>query len=58
MATAVALTIDAWFDVTTSAPGSSVAIAVAMAAVAELPMAALCTLLALRAVGGADPRYH
>lgn len=54
MATAAALTIDAWFDVTTSAPGSSLAVAVAMAAVAELPMSALCTVLALRAV--ASPR--
>jgi hypothetical protein len=51
MATAVLLTVDAWFDVTTSAPGSGLLIAVAMAVCAELPVAALCTVLALRAVG-------
>jgi hypothetical protein len=51
-ATAMALTIDAWFDVTTAAPGAGLALAVAMAAGAELPMAALCATLALRGVSG------
>jgi hypothetical protein len=55
MATAVLLTADAWFDVTTSAPGSGLATAVAMAVGAELPLAALCTGLALRWLAGAAP---
>jgi hypothetical protein len=50
--TAVLLTVDAWFDITTSAPGTSLIIAVAMAAAAELPLAAVCAVLALRSVAG------
>lgn len=46
--TATLLVIDAWFDVTTSAPGSALATAVAMAAFAELPAASLCAVLAMR----------
>jgi hypothetical protein len=49
-ATAALLVVDAWFDVTTAAPGPELTTAVAMALGAELPMAALCTTLAVRAL--------
>ncbi|MGW3360445.1 hypothetical protein ACWDFL_34505 [Streptomyces bungoensis] len=49
-ATATLLAVDAWFDTTTSAPGGDFATAVAMALGAELPLAALCGRLALRAL--------
>lgn len=49
--TATLLVIDAWFDVTTSAPGSAAG-AIAMAAFPELPMAALCIVLAVRHAPG------
>ncbi|MFF7601898.1 hypothetical protein [Streptomyces mirabilis] len=49
-ATAELLVVDAWFDVTTSQPGPVLATAVVMAVCAELPMAALCTVLAVRAL--------
>jgi hypothetical protein len=45
-ATAALLIVDAWFDIVTSASGAELAAAIAMAAVAELPMAALCVVLA------------
>ncbi|WP_456302942.1 hypothetical protein [Streptomyces mirabilis] len=47
-ATAALLVVDVWFDVTT--PGPEPATAVVMAVCAELPMAALCTVLAVRAL--------
>ena len=47
-ATAMLLLVDAWFDISTA--GSGLAGAVAMAACAELPMAALCSVVAYRAV--------
>ncbi|MCC0099486.1 hypothetical protein K7B10_32865 [Streptomyces flavotricini] len=47
-ATAALLVMDAWFDVTTSAPGSARAAAVALAACAELPLAAACAAVAAR----------
>lgn len=47
-ATAALLAMDAWFDVLTSAPGADRAVAVAMAAGAELPLAVLCGYLAVR----------
>ncbi len=47
-ATATLLAVDAWFDVLTSASGADRAVAIAMAAGAELPMAALCAYLAVR----------
>ena len=50
MATSVLLVCDAWFDVTTSAPGAEVASAVAMALLVELPLALFCARLALRAL--------
>ncbi len=46
--TSTLLVIDAWFDVTTSAPGPAVTAAVAMAVLPELPMAGLCAVLAIR----------
>ncbi len=49
-ATAALLVVDAWFDTTTAAPGGDFATAVAMALGSELPLAALCGRLALRAL--------
>lgn len=46
--TATLLAMDAWFDVLTSAPGADRAVAIAMAAGVELPIAALCAYLAVR----------
>ncbi|HXL94433.1 MAG TPA: hypothetical protein VN969_36335 [Streptosporangiaceae bacterium] len=46
-ATATLLLIDAWFDVTT-ASGSGLIEAIAMAALAEVPMAAICATIAWR----------
>ncbi|MYU12386.1 hypothetical protein GTZ78_17200, partial [Streptomyces sp. SID8361] len=55
-ATAALLVVDAWWDTVTAAPGGALVSAVAMAVCAELPLAALCTALALgrerRAGGG------
>ncbi len=48
MATATLLLTDAWFDVLTSAPGRERLTAIAMAACPELPVAALCAVLAVR----------
>jgi len=50
MATSVLLVCDAWFDVTTSAPGAEVASALAMALLVELPLALFCARLAVRAL--------
>jgi hypothetical protein len=47
-ATATLVLVDAWFDVTTSAAGSSLLIAVAMAVLIEAPVAVLCATLAIR----------
>jgi hypothetical protein len=47
-ATAMLLVVDAWLDISTA--GSGLTGAVAMAACAELPMAALCSVVAYRAV--------
>jgi hypothetical protein len=46
---AALLVTDAWFDVLTSAPGEERMMAVAMAAFAELPVAAACAMIAFRA---------
>lgn len=48
IATATLLTADAWLDVMTAGAGSSQLIAVAMAVLAELPIAAACIAAALR----------
>ena len=45
--TATLLITDAWFDVTTSAPGSAATVAIAMAVFPELPAAGLCLWLAV-----------
>lgn len=50
---ALLLTADAWCDLRTAAPGADLAVAVAMALLAELPLAALCATLALRPAPGA-----
>ncbi|MGW1889006.1 hypothetical protein ACWCP6_01935 [Streptomyces sp. NPDC002004] len=47
-ATAALLVADAWFDMTTAAAGPEFAVAVAMAVCAELPLAVVCGLLAVR----------
>jgi hypothetical protein len=39
--------VDAWFDVTTSAPGLAQLVAIAMAALVEVPVSVLCAALAL-----------
>lgn len=43
--TATMLCCDAWFDVTTSRPGTELLEAIAEAALAELPLAALCAFM-------------
>lgn len=43
--TGTMLCCDAWFDVVTSRPGKELVVAIAEAAVAELPLAALCGLV-------------
>jgi hypothetical protein len=48
VATTALLVVDAWFDLTTSAPGSEQLAAIAMAAGAEIPIAVACASLALR----------
>jgi hypothetical protein len=40
------LLVDAWFDVTTSSSGRALVVAIAMAVLVELPMCALCALIA------------
>ncbi|MER5371695.1 hypothetical protein [Streptomyces sp. NPDC002553] len=50
-ATATLLAADAWFDTMTAAPGADQVRAVAMALGAELPLAAMCVVLAARGLG-------
>jgi hypothetical protein len=45
-AAAALLVMDAWFDVTTASAGLDLRVAIAEAAVVELPLAVLCLLLA------------
>jgi hypothetical protein len=45
--TSTLLVVDAWFDITTSAPGPAATVAIAMAVFPELPMAGLCAVLAI-----------
>ncbi|WP_019631125.1 hypothetical protein [Actinomadura atramentaria] len=52
-ATAALLAMDAWFDVTTAAPGADRTVAVALAVGAEIPLSALCAALAFRALSPA-----
>ncbi|WP_329521666.1 hypothetical protein [Spirillospora sp. NBC_01491] len=51
-ATAALLLMDAWFDVMTAASGAERVVAVSLAVGAELPLAAFCAVLAVRAVSG------
>ncbi|MEU5031061.1 hypothetical protein [Streptomyces milbemycinicus] len=51
-ATCALLVVDAWFDTVTAAPGAELAAALAMAVGAELPLAALCAVLALKRAPG------
>ncbi|MDF9813137.1 hypothetical protein [Streptomyces sp. SPB162] len=53
-ATAMLLVVDAWFDVSTAAPGADIASAVLMAVCVELPLAALCAVIAVRASARAN----
>lgn len=65
-ATAVLLLTDAWFDVTSAAPGDGLLTAIAMAVFVEAPTALACIVLALRLIrhpfpsatetAGADPQ--
>ena len=55
IATAALLTADAWFDVTTAPPGSGELASLLMAALAELPAAAVCTWLAFAALRARRP---
>jgi hypothetical protein len=48
--TATLIFVDAWFDVTTSAPGLAQLTAIVMAAFIEVPVSVLCAALALRLV--------
>jgi hypothetical protein len=50
--TSTLLVIDAWFDITTSAPGRAATAAIALAVFPELPMAGLCAVLAIRHAPG------
>lgn len=61
MVGATLLVTDAWFDVTTAATGSDRIQAVLSAVLLELPIAALCALLArrsLRTLVGSGPDNH
>ncbi|SPF06970.1 hypothetical protein SMA5143A_7814 [Streptomyces sp. MA5143a] len=48
---ATLLVVDAWFDTMTAAPGADQVSAAAMALGAELPLAAVCAVLAARGHG-------
>jgi hypothetical protein len=48
VATATLLLVDAWFDVTTSAPGTDHLTALLLAVFVEVPIASLCAALAVR----------
>ncbi|WP_329569496.1 hypothetical protein [Kitasatospora sp. NBC_01266] len=49
-ATATLLLVDAWFDTMTAAPGSDLIASALMAVGAELPLAVLCGVLAVRSL--------
>jgi hypothetical protein len=49
-AAAALLLTDAWFDVTAAAPGGELAIAIVEAVCVEIPIAIVCTVLALRLI--------
>ncbi|MEU8993924.1 hypothetical protein AB0C95_03725 [Streptomyces caniferus] len=56
-AAAVLLLADAGIDLATAAPGQELATAMVMAVGAELPLAALCVVLALRPAHRPTPRH-
>jgi hypothetical protein len=56
-ASAALLAVDAWFDILTSSSRAELAVAIALAAFVELPVAALCLLLARRAKRSIPQRY-
>jgi DNA-binding PadR family transcriptional regulator len=56
--TSTLLVVDAWFDITTSAPGHAGTVAVAMAVFPELPIAGLCAVLAIRHAPGCTVRHR
>lgn len=53
---AVLLLVDAWFDVTSAAPGPDLATAIVMAVLAEAPIALVCAVLAARVLRTPFPR--
>lgn len=57
-ATAVMLFIDAWFDVVTSPSGRDLAAAITLAALVELPLAALCLYIARESQLVNDTRFE
>lgn len=56
VSTAVLLLTDAWFDVTSAAPGPDLTTAIAMAILAEVPIALICVVLATRVLRTPFPR--
>ena len=56
--TSTLLVVDAWFDITTSAPGHAATVAIAMAIFLELPIAGLCAVLAIRHATGCSIRHR
>jgi len=52
------LVVDAWFDITTSAPGHAATVAIAMAVFPELPIAGLCAVLAIRHAPGCTVHHR
>ncbi|HZV27113.1 MAG TPA: hypothetical protein VFG00_12585 [Acidothermaceae bacterium] len=58
VATATMLVIDAWFDVMTSPSGRDLVVAVALAALVEIPLSALCMFLARRGQLVGDQRLE
>jgi hypothetical protein len=55
--TAALVLTDAWFDVTTAAPGSALVTAVMMAAWVEVPVSVLCATVAVRTLPRASRRH-
>lgn len=53
---AVLLLVDAWFDVTSAAPGPDLAAAIVMAVFGEIPIALVCAVLAARVLRTPFPR--
>lgn len=54
--TATLLAVDAWFDVTTAAPGADQMTAVVMAVALEIPLAVVCAVLAHRTLPHHSPQ--